>query len=131
MRSLIFTGPVTYVYDLNKYLYKLYFIGRGVPCRAVISSNHAIQIDSHLLPDVESAVHDFEEHGGQLTIFNSFEEDPLKRNSFLITQRESEFNRRYPDFGNFFHTVVNGDYSLFREGLLHLITISNRLVIQL
>ena len=51
--------------------------------------------------------------------------------SFLIAQRESEFHRRYPDFGNFFHTVVNGDYSLFREGLLHLITISNRLVIQL
>ena len=108
-----------------------FILGRGVPCHTMISNNHAIQIDPRLLPDVESAVHDFEETGGQLTIFNSFGEDPLQRNPFLIAQRESEFHRRYPDFGNFFHTVVNGDYSLFHEGLLYLITISNHLVTQL
>ena len=97
----------------------------------MISNNHAVQIDSCLLPDVESAVQDFEENGRHLTIFNSFGEDPLQRNSFLIAQRASEFHRQYPDFGNFFHTEVNGDYSLFHEGLLYLITISNSLVTQL
>ena len=48
----------------------------------MISNNHAVQIDSCLLPDVESAVQEFEENGGHLTIFNSFGEDPLQRNPF-------------------------------------------------
>ncbi len=46
-------------------------------------------------------------------------------------EREEEFHRRYPDFSPFFRTVVNDDYSLFREGLLFLIDVSNRLESQL
>jgi len=84
-----------------------------------------------LLPDVQSAVHDFEESGEHLTMFNCFGEDPLQRNLSLVAQREAEFHRRYPDFGNFFHTVVNGDYFLFREGILYFIAISTCLLTQL
>ena len=35
-------------------------------------------MDCRLLPDTDSAVHDFEENGQHLTIFNSFGEDPLR-----------------------------------------------------
>ena len=45
----------------------------------------------------------------------------------MVAQREEEFKRRYPDFGQFFSTVVNSDYSLFKEGLLCFIELSQRL----
>ena len=73
------------------------------------------------------AVVDFETRGGQLTLFSEFGEDPLLYNPSLIAQREAEFHLRFPDFANFFHTVVNGDYYFFREGLLCYIDISRRL----
>ena len=68
----------------------------------VIPCYPAIQIDSRLLPDKESAVHDFEENGGHLTTFSVFGEDPLEGSTYLFAQREMEFHRRYPDFRNFF-----------------------------
>ena len=92
--------------------------------------NCAEQIDPALLPDCESAVNDFESQGGQLTIYNSFGEDPLHSHPALVAQREAEFYRHYPNFSDFFHTVVNGDFLLFREGILSFIEISKNLLMQ-
>ena len=97
----------------------------------MLSNNQAIQIDSRLLPDKESAVHDFEENGGHLTTFSVYGEDPLEGSPYLVAQREMEFHRRYPDFRNFFYTVANGNFVLFREGILYLIAISSNLLTQL
>ena len=93
----------------------------------MLNSNWAVNIDPTLLPDDESAVHDFKANGGQLTVFSCFGEDPLQRSPSLLVQRETEFHRRFPDFSDFFHAVVNGDYYLFREGILSFIDISRRL----
>lgn len=46
------------------------------------------QVDSDMLPDVDSAVAEFESNGGQLTIFSSFGEDPLRLSPILVAQRE-------------------------------------------
>jgi len=43
-------------------------------------------------------VNDFESHGGQLTIYNSFGEDSLHSHPALVAQREAEFYRHYPTF---------------------------------
>jgi len=67
----------------------------------MIENNCAAQIDPALLPDSESAVNDFESHGGQLTIYNSFGEDPLHGHPALVAQREKEFCRHYPNFSDF------------------------------
>ena len=104
---------------------------RGVPNSIMISNNHAAQIDSRPLPSVENAIHNFEGSGGHLTIFNSFGEDPLQRSPLMVAQREREFLSKYPDFETFFHTVANGDYYLFREGILYFIDITRRLSNQL
>ena len=93
----------------------------------MLNNNQAARIDSRLIPSVESAIQEFERNGGQLTVFSSFGEDPLQGNHILAAQREAEFYRRYPDFQEFFHTVANGDYFLFREGILCFIDISTRL----
>ncbi|XP_065894563.1 uncharacterized protein [Dysidea avara] len=101
-----------------------------VPFRAMIERNCAVQIDPTLLPDGDSAVNNFESYGGQLTIFSPFGEDPLRDHPALVTQREAEFHRHHPIFSDFFHTVVNGDFSLFREGILSFIDISKNLSMQ-
>ena len=99
--------------------------------RLRLENNHTVQIDHTLIPDFESAVAEFEGTGGQLTVLSSFGEDPLQRNPNLVAQKEAEFYGRYPDFSQFFHNAVNGDYFLFREGILFLINISKTLETQL
>ena len=93
----------------------------------MLNNNQATQIDLRLIPDAASATQEFESNGGQLTLFSAFGEDPLQANPTLVAQRESEFFNVYPDFQEFFHTVVNGDYFLFREGILCFIDVSRRL----
>ena len=102
-----------------------------VPRQAVTSSKLAIQIDPGVIPEADVAVQQFQSAGGQLTIFNTFGEDPLQSNPALVAQCEREFFCCYTDFSRFFHTVVNGDYTLFREGVLCFIGISRRLFAQL
>ena len=46
-------------------------------------------------------------------------------------EREVQFYRQYPDFGPFFYNVVNGDYTLFREGLLFFLDINIQLLHQI
>jgi len=94
-------------------------------------NNQVMPVDPVLVPEPQDAVQQFESHGGQLTLFSPFGRDPLQERVGLISQREEEFYRRYLNFSPFFHTVVNDDYSLFREGLLFLIDVSNRLECQL
>ena len=45
----------------------------------------------------------------------------------MVQQREEKFHERFPNFGPFSHTLVNGNCSLFRDGILFLIDVSKRL----
>ena len=92
----------------------------------MMENNQAIQIDSRLLPDTDSAVEEYETRGGQFTTFNCFGEDPLQSSPTLVARREADFYASFPDFSPIFHNVVNGDFYLFREGLLFLIGISKQ-----
>jgi hypothetical protein len=64
------------------------------------------------------AVRHFESCGGHLTVFSPFGEDPLKENPQMANERERQYSERFPDFSIFFHSVVNGDFDLFKQGLL-------------
>lgn len=87
----------------------------------------ARRLDDSVIIEPNDAVTQFESFGGRLTIFSPFGEDPLKESMQLSSRREEEFKERYPDFSQFFYRIVNGDNSLFREGLLFFIDISKRL----
>lgn len=93
----------------------------------MMENNQAIQVDSRLLPDPDSAVEEYEALGGHLTTFNCFGEDPLINSPALVARRKAEFLNCFPDFSKIFHNVVNGDFYLFREGILFLIGISKQL----
>ena len=94
-------------------------------------NNQTVQIDPSLLPEPVDALQLFKAHGGHITVFSPFGQDPLENHPEHFQERESKFFECYPDFGPFFHSVVNGDYSLFREGLLYFIDTSKQLVAQL
>ena len=91
------------------------------------SNNRAAKVDPHLVPLPEDAVRQYEEAGGHLTHFSKFGEDPFASNACLIRQREEEFQKRYPSFDPFFSNLVNGNDSLFREGLLYFIRLTHTL----
>ena len=90
-------------------------------------NNQVQMIDPAALPDFSDAVHQFESYGGQLTLFSGFGDDPLKDNAPKMAQRETEFKQRYADFSQFFYSVVNSDYHLFKQGLLFYIHLSTQL----
>ena len=94
-------------------------------------NNQVIPVDPALVPLPNDAVMEFEAHGGHLTLFSSFGHDPLYERDDLVKLREEEFHTHYSDFNRFFHTIVNNDISLFRDGLLFLICVSKRLELQL
>ena len=81
-------------------------VNKGIPIHRMESNNGAIEIDPAFLPEPESAVEEYEATGGQLTIFNSFGEDPLRNSSDLVRQRESNFHQQYPDFTEFFYVII-------------------------
>ena len=100
---------------------------RGVPNELMRRNNQTAHVEPQMVPEPSDAVQQFESLGGHLNVFSPFGDDPLRDRADLITQREAEFFARYPNFGPFFHGVVNGDHSLFKSGLLFFIQISNRL----
>jgi hypothetical protein len=94
-------------------------------------NNQAAQVDPHVIPQPEEALRLFESHGGNITRFSQFGEDPLKYDERLFSQKEAMFTQRYRDFGIFFHIIVNNDYSLFRAGLLYFISTSKHFLAEL
>lgn len=103
----------------------------GIPNEKMEESYGAMEVQPSIIPQVTNAVHEYEELGGRLTVFSNYGEDQLKPRQDLIQERERLFTVRYPDFGIFFYSVVNGDDVLFRNGLLYLIRINNVLAKQL
>jgi hypothetical protein len=99
----------------------------GIPNTKMRSNYQTAKIDSFAVPEPDNAVQMFEANGGQLTYFSPFGHDPLEQYPELVDERQSTFHSYYPDFAQFFYTIVNNDYSLFREGLLYFIEISKLL----
>ena len=91
---------------------------RGTPNHLIASNSHTARIDSYLIPLPEEAVRQYQQAGGHITHFSGFGEDPFINNAILSHQREAKFHQRYPNFESLFHELVNGDDSVFREGLL-------------
>lgn len=99
----------------------------SIPNCAMMSNNHAAKIDPQNILSSEEAVKLFEEDGGHLTYFRDFGVDPLSGDE-KVTMREATFHARYPTFEPFFHRLVNGDDSLFKEGLLFFVHLTNTMI---
>lgn len=87
------------------------------------SNNHTARIDPINIPSPEDAVKMFEEDGGHLTYFREFGDDPLTAEKAVM--RDTAFYTKYPTFEPFFYRIVNEDDSLFKEGLLYFIHLTN------
>lgn len=106
-----------------------YLIGqnRGIPNVRMRANNQCVQINASQFPEPHDAVQSFEANGGHFTVLSSFGNDPLQHHPELVKEREHLFHNQYQDFNNFYSQVVNGDYTVFREGLLYFIDLSNQL----
>ncbi len=90
----------------------------------MLRCNGTAKIAPGLVPSTEEAVRNYTTAGGRLTDLSLFGEDPLANDSECILQREVVFFRRYPSFDPIFHKIVNGDDTLFRDGLQFFIHIT-------
>ena len=91
------------------------------------NNNRAAHVPAASLPTTEEAVRQYERMGGHLNVTPRFGMDPLANNMELGAIRNENFNRRYPQFDHFFHSLGNGNQGPFREGLLYIISVTQRL----
>lgn len=89
-------------------------------------NNQTVRVDPSVVPEPDAALQQFQSNSGHSSELSPYGQDPLEGHSHSA-QRESLFFERYPDFGAFLHSVVNGDYSLFHEGLLYFLDLSRQL----
>lgn len=89
-------------------------------------NSHVVPINPAILSQPADAVRQMEAAGSHYTYFSPFGQDPLKDRIDLF-QRQDMFSAQFPHFDDFFHTVVNGDFTVFRRGLLYIIDISSHL----
>ena len=78
-----------------------------------------------VLPTSEEAVAAYEREGGHLSAPDVFGVDLLAGNLELQKLRSEKFNDVYPSFDGFFHTLVNGTYYPFQQGLLFSLTLQH------
>ena len=104
---------------------------RGIPNVLMSNNNQAAQLNPLVIPTPDDALQQFQDCGGEVTVFNSFGQDPLELRPDLIVEREELFYQQHPNFDEIFHSTVNGNDLLFKTGLLDFITINKQLVAQL
>ena len=90
-------------------------------------NNQSAQVNPAALPSVDDAFHQYTSLGGTLTEPHPSGQDPLEGNAHLQQIRHDVFVEKYTTFDPIFHAVVNGNDSLFREGLKFLIETTQRL----
>ncbi len=93
------------------------------------NNNQTMPINPDLVPEPNDAVRRMEDFGSHLTEFSPFGSDPLLTNPHLQQERNEQFLIRHQNFNEFFSTVVNGDFTLFSEGLFYFIDITRRLTV--
>ncbi|XP_019850818.1 PREDICTED: uncharacterized protein LOC109581282 [Amphimedon queenslandica] len=105
--------------------------GQGIPNERMLRATHVAPIDPNILPETEVAVQQMESLGSHLTRFSPFGQDPLEGHGHFCRQRDEQFEARFPNYDDFFHSVANSDFTLFRQGLLYTIEITRHLELQL
>ena len=91
----------------------------------MMENNQTVAVHPQLIKEPVDILKDYENIGGSITVFSPFGNDPLNGKPNLITRRDEDFMS--PAFNQTFHTMVNGDFTLFRRGLLLLISITSSL----
>ena len=114
---------------MHLYTYMFHVLGRGIPNKIMMKNNYTSEVDPTLLLSPEQAVKEYENAGGNLTMFSQFGVDPLQHYPTLIKQREMELLSHY-NFDTIFQNIVNGNQQPFMDGLLCFINISARLTQQ-
>lgn len=102
-------------------------MNRGIPDVLMARSNKAQRVTNSVLPSPGAAVHMYTSSGGNLRDPGPFGIDPIDTNSSKTNIRSSAFSEKFPSFSNIFHEVVNGNSSIFQQGLLFFINITKRL----
>ena len=100
---------------------------RGIPNRLMLTDNRTKPITSSSLPTPTQATQMYEANGGHLTEESPFREDPIVNDLIKCRIRDGAFLQKYPSFEPMFHNLVNGNNSLFKDGLNFFIDITFRL----
>ena len=106
-------------------------MNKGIPNVVMQANNQTGQLPLSGIPDPEDVLQQYQNFGGQITVFSGFGTDPLEQRVDLIEQREEQFKLQFQSFNQIFQDIVNGNSACFRSGLLHFIDISINLCRQL
>jgi len=94
------------------------------------SNNQVAKVTPAAIPNPDDALQEYQNGGGEITIFNSFGRDPLEQRPDLIAEREFDFYQLH-SFEDIFYSIINTNPIPFQTGLLDFITISKQIAAQL
>ena len=89
---------------------------QGVPNQRVLIDNRVKHVTQSLLWSPTQAANLYRQSGGNITDPAGFGIDPLLSDQHKSLIRSQAFKDKVPSFEPVFHTLVNGDNRLFREG---------------
>ena len=117
-------------YALKFALYYIQYIGprheipaRGRPISKMTENNQTVAVPPQLIKEPVEVLKDYENIRGSITVFSPFGNNRPN----LISRRDKVFYEHYPTFDPIFHTIVNGDFTLFSGGLLLLVAMTSTL----
>lgn len=102
-------------------------MGPHVPYRLMRACNRAVKINSRLIPKPDQAASEYRLNGGRITDPEDEINDPLFSNSIKIDIRFKSFVRRLTSFDVIFHSVLNGNTSVYVDALTFFIDLTFRL----
>ena len=100
---------------------------RGIPINKMMENNQTVSVHSQLIKEPVEILQEYESIGGSITAFSQFGYDPLNGKHNLISRRDEIFYEHAPPFNETFHATINGNFTLFRRGLLVLISTTSQL----
>ena len=90
-------------------------------------NNRVALVDPAVLPSVSEAYQHYTSLGGTLTEPHNFGVDPLQGNGHLQQVRHDLFKEKFSKFDPLFSSIVNGDCSPLKEGLIFYMEVTKRL----
>ena len=93
----------------------------------MMENNRTVSVHPQLIKEPVEILQEYESAGGSITVLSQFGYDPLTGRHNLISKRDEIFYENAPSFNETFYATINGNFTLFRRGLLLLISTTNQL----
>ena len=105
----------------------LVILGKGVPNERALLYNHAAILDPSLILDTSTAILQYQNSNGHLSLPDRFGFDPLSESPGLLSERKTMMENNLMSPEELFGRVVNNSFQPFADALQYMIDVTDHL----